>query len=121
MISFKGFSKDIAINCLYAVLIDIKRNQAMLALPYIDNLEMVFRTINDQLKTAKTEQKQLLVQNKELLEVTRKKLNAAQSFVDQFSKEALFFKFDDTQFSASALLVSTILSKKNEIKDLGKV
>lgn len=116
--SFKAFSKDEAITCIKATLSDIKLNQAILAVPVIDNLGVALRTLNEQLQAAKTEQEQLLIQNKERLDVTRQKLVAAQSFVDLFSKDALTFKFDNTQFSASALLLSTIISKQNEIKDL---
>jgi LPS O-antigen subunit length determinant protein (WzzB/FepE family) len=116
--SFKAFSRDEAVSCIQAVLYDVKFNQARLAEPMVNNLGVALKTLNEQLQAAKTEQKQLLIQNKERLEVTRQKLVAAQSFVDQFSKDALTFKFDNPQFSASALLLSTIISKQNEIKDL---
>lgn len=117
-VKIKASSPEMASGCLEAILKDVQRNQALLAAPIIDNNTVALKTVEEQLQAAKTEQLQLLAQNQERLDVARKKLAAAQSFVDQFSKDAITFKFDNPQFSASALLLSTLTSKQNEVKDL---
>jgi LPS O-antigen subunit length determinant protein (WzzB/FepE family) len=117
-ISFKGPSPALAKSCLEGVLENIIVNQSVLAMPLIESNEVALKTLTEQLTAAKTEQKQLLTFNRERLAVAQTKLAANQAFVDQFSKDALSFKFDNPQFSASALLLNTLISKQNDIKQL---
>jgi len=117
-VSYKSPSPALAKSCLEAVLSNIIINQSVLAAPLIDRNEVAIRTLTKQFEAAKTEQEQLLTYNRERLAVAQTKLAANQAFVDQFSKDALSFKFDNTQFSASALLLNILISKQNDIKQL---
>jgi LPS O-antigen subunit length determinant protein (WzzB/FepE family) len=117
-INFKAASPELATICLEAILENIVEQQNKLAAPLIERLNIAFQTLNQQFNAAKTEQKQLSTYNREKLAVAQTKLAANQAFVDQFSKDALSFKFDNTQFSASALLLNTLISKQNDIKQL---
>ena len=117
-IDFKAETPELATVCLESVLENINAQQNKLATPLIERLNIAFQTLTQQLDAAETEQKQLLIYNREKLTVAKNKLEANQAFVDQFSKDALSFKFDNTQFSASALLLNTLISKQNDIKQL---
>lgn len=117
-IRFQAASPSSAKACLESVLRNVVANQSKIAAPLIDNIQVALKTLNEQLQAAQTVQQQLLKQNIEKLNIARAKLESDQKFVDQFSKEALSFKFDDPQFSASALLLSTLITKQNDIKEL---
>jgi uncharacterized protein involved in exopolysaccharide biosynthesis len=117
-VTFKAESPAIATACLESVLKDVVANQARLAKPLINNLEVELTNAEQELQSNITERDQQRIKNKEKLSVAKSKLAAAENFVEKFSKDSLTFKFGDQQFSATALLLSTLISKQNEIKDL---
>lgn len=117
-VNFLASSPIIALECLESVLNDVVVNQALLSEPLINNLQVELSSAEQELKAAITERDQQRIKNKEKLTVANSKLLAAQKFVERFSKESLNFSFGDPQFSASALLISTLIAKQNEIKDL---
>jgi len=117
-VSFKAESPAVAKNCLESILKDVVDNQAQLAKPLINNLEVELANAEQELQANTTERDQQRIKNREKLSVAKSKLAAAEAFVAQFSKDSLTFKFGDPQFSATALLLSTLISKQNEIKDL---
>lgn len=117
-VSYKAQSPAEAAKCLESVLKDVMNNQAEIAKPLINNMEVILGNAEQELAASKTERDQQRIKNREKLNVAKTKLSTAQAFVEQFSKDSLQFKFDDPQFSASALLLSTLISKQNEIKDL---
>jgi LPS O-antigen subunit length determinant protein (WzzB/FepE family) len=117
-VNFQAETPALATACLDTVLANIISQQNKLAAPKIERLKIALQTLTQQFDNAKTEQKQLLTYNREKLAVANTKLEANQAFVDQFSKDALSFKFDNQQFSASALLLNTLVSKQNDIKQL---
>jgi LPS O-antigen subunit length determinant protein (WzzB/FepE family) len=117
-ISFKVSSPELAKTCLEATLINIIDDQTKLGAPLLSNIQVALQTSTQQFDAAKNEQKQLLVLNRERLALAKQKLSTDQAFVAQFSKDALSFKFENSQFSASALLLSTLITKQNEIKEL---
>jgi uncharacterized protein involved in exopolysaccharide biosynthesis len=89
-----------------------------LAQPLINNLEIELANAEQELQSNITERDQQRIKNREKLSVAKSKLASAESFVERFSKDSLTFKFGDQQFSATALLLSTLIAKQNEIKDL---
>lgn len=117
-VSYRALSPADAYKCLEFVLKDVAQNQAQLAKPLINNMEVTLVNAELELQANMTERDQQRIKNRERLSVAQKKLVSAQDFVDKFSKESVMFKFGDPQFSASALLLSTLISKQNEIKDL---
>lgn len=117
-VNYKAPSPAAAVTCLESVLKDVVNNQAQIAKPLINNMEVVLGNAEQELAASKTERDQQRIKNRERLNVAKAKLVAGQTFVEQFSKDSLQFKFDDPQFSASALLLSTLMNKQNEIKDL---
>lgn len=117
-VTFKAESPAIAATCLESVLKDVVANQALLAQPLINNFEVALANAEQELQSNITERDQQRIKNREKLSVAKAKLAAAERFVEKFSKDSLTFKFDDQQFSATALLLSTLISKQNEIKDL---
>jgi len=117
-VTFKAESPTIAATCLESVLKDVVANQALLAKPLINNFEVALANAEQELQSNITERDQQRIKNREKLSVAKAKLAAAERFVEKFSKDSLTFKFDDQQFSATALLLSTLISKQNEIKDL---
>jgi LPS O-antigen subunit length determinant protein (WzzB/FepE family) len=117
-LTFKAESPTIAAACLESVLKDVVVNQAHLAQPLINNLEIELANAEQELQSNITERDQQRIKNREKLSVAKSKLAAAESFVEKFSKSSMTFKFGDQQFSATALLLSTLIAKQNEIKDL---
>jgi LPS O-antigen subunit length determinant protein (WzzB/FepE family) len=117
-VTFKTESAAIASACLESVLKDVASNQSRLAQPLINNLEVELANAEQELQSNITERDQQRIKNREKLCVAKSKLAAAENFVEKFSKYSLTFKFADQQFSATALLLSTLMAKQNEIKDL---
>jgi LPS O-antigen subunit length determinant protein (WzzB/FepE family) len=117
-VSFKAESPAVAKSCLESVLKDVVDNQSQLAKPLINNFEVELTNAEQELQANTTERDQQRIKNREKLSGAKSKLAAAEVFVVQFSKDSLTFKFDDPQFSATALLLSTLIGKQNEIKDL---
>jgi len=117
-ISFIAESSEVASACLESVLVDVINNQRRLAEPLISNIQVELASAEQELKATITERDQQRQKNKEKLAVAQSKLIAAQKFVERVSKESLSFNFSDPQFSASALLISTLIKTQNEIKDL---
>lgn len=117
-VSFTASSPDIAKKCLEGVLEDVVENQARMAKPMIDNLQVELTNAEQELQSNIMERDQQRIKNREKLNVAKSKLTAAENFVEKFSKDSLSFNFGDQQFSATALLLSTLIAKQNEIKDL---
>lgn len=117
-VTFKAESPTIAATCLESVLKDVVENQARLAKPLINNLEVELANAEQELQSNIAERDQQRIKNREKLNVAKAKLVATENFVEKFSNDSLTFKFGDQQFSATALLLSTLISKQNEIKDL---
>jgi|GEM_PF-816313 len=117
-VTFKAESSAIAAACLESVLKDVIANQALLAQPLINNFDVALANAEQELQSNITGRDQQRIKNREKLSVAKSKLAAAESFVEKFSKDSLTFKFSDQQFSATALLLSTLIGKQNEIKDL---
>ena len=117
-VSYIAPSSKIASACLESVLNDVVVNQARLSEPLINNLQVELSNAEQELKAVITERDQQRIKNREKLAVAQSKLVAAQNFVERVSKESLSFNFSDPQFSASALLISTLIKTQNEIKDL---
>ena len=117
-VTFKAESPAIAATCLESVLKDVVDNQVRLAQPLINNFEVELANAEQELQSNITERDQQRIKNREKLNVAKAKRAAAENFVEKFSKDGLSFKFGDQQFSATALLLSTLIDKQNEIKDL---
>lgn len=117
-ISYLASSPLAASACLEAVLNDVVMNQVRLSEPFINKLQVELSNAEQELKAVTTERDQQRIKNQEKLLVVQSKLKAAEKFVEQFTKDSFDFRFDDPQFSASVLLISTLLAMKNEIKDL---
>lgn len=116
--SYRAESPADAAKCLEQVLKDVTQNQAQISKPLINNLEVALSNAEQELQATTTERDQQRIKNRERLKVAKLKFAAAEEFVEKFSKDGLQFKFGDPQFSASALLLSTLINKQNEIKDL---
>lgn len=86
-------NSEVAKRCSEAILEDIRINQNLLA-------KNIFELKKSQLKNLK------------------QKLNAAERVVKILPNKSSSFDFPDSNFSASALLLATTLSKENEIIDL---
>lgn len=93
VISFQSTSVNGAKRCIEAVLGDIRTKQNIIAKPIIES-------------------------KKSLLETLQQKLEAAERIKNQLPIKIPNFNFSDPNFSASALLLSTIMSKEIETKDL---
>lgn len=117
-VSFKSKSTDVSINCLNAVLNDVIESQENLSKPILEMAINDLSQAKQRYEIAKTKKEQELKQNKERLQLAKDKLNTARNFISKFENNTTRFNFKDEQFSASSLLLSTILSKQNEIKDL---
>ena len=117
-VSFMAESHAVSTACLESVLKDVVENQTRLAKPIINNLEVELANAEQELQSNIIERDQQRIKNREKLSVAKSKLTAAESFVERFSKDSLKFNFGDQQFSATALLLSTLINKQNEIKDL---
>ena len=92
-ISYKNKNIDNAKKCLESVLNDIRTNQSEIAKPIFDQ------------------------KKKQLLNL-KQKLESAEQITKLLSSKKLNFDFSDSKFSASTLLLTTTLSKENEVKDL---
>lgn len=96
-ISFLGKSPGAAKKCIESILSDINSNQSEIAKP-------ILATKKNQLGNLKL------------------KMESAERLVNLLpsskSNPASVFEFSDSKFSAAALLLATVISKENEIKDL---
>ena len=117
-ISFKSTNINTSIACLNAVLADVIKAHAVIKEPILQRANEDLRQTRQRLDTSRIKNEQELKQNKERLQTLKEKLRAAQQFVSRFENNAARFDFKDDQFSASSLLLATILSKQNEAKDL---
>lgn len=117
-VSFKSTNTNTSVACLKAVLGDVIAAESILAKPILDEAMNDLNQARLKLETAKIRQTQALSQNKERLQISKEKLRAAQDFIQKFEVNAGRFDFRDDQFSASSLLLATMLSKQNEIRDL---
>lgn len=117
-VKFEAASPAIARECLVAVLNDVTQKQELLARAPLTEIESKIRVIRRQLDRAVELRNQQISLNKQRLEVARQKLIAAQAFVSEFEARSLQFDFRNDQFSASSLLLATLQSKQNEVKDL---
>lgn len=117
-VSFKSTNINTSIACLNAVLDDVRNAQAVLKEPILQRANNDLRQTRQRLDTSRIKNEQELKQNREELQTRKEKLRAAQQFLSRFENNAARFDFKDEQFSASSLLLATILSKQNEVKDL---
>jgi hypothetical protein len=92
-ISFKAESPQLAKECLEVTLQNIISNQNIIATRLIENPEVGMRTINDQLVSAKTEQKLFSIYNREKLADAKVNLENNKKFVSQFSNDGLTSNF----------------------------
>ena len=92
-LTYRATSPEAAKACLQAVLEDIRIKQAVLAEPILKQKQAFLATLKD-------------------------KLASAEQLAKYFSNQKQDFQFKDERFSANALILTTRLSKDNEIKDL---
>jgi len=92
-IQYQASSYTDAINCLEAVVGDIRDSQKILSKPIL---------------TAKSIQ----------LLALKQKLDASESFIKKLPSGNLNFDFSDSKFSSSYLLLAKIIMKEDKIKDL---
>jgi uncharacterized protein involved in exopolysaccharide biosynthesis len=117
-VAFREQSTIEAEACLNSVLADVIRQQAMLAKPMVEKTQNDLALTQQRLKAARLAKEQEISQNTERLKVAREKLAAAVKFVSEFESRALTFDFKDERFSASSLMLATVVAKQAEIKDL---
>jgi uncharacterized protein involved in exopolysaccharide biosynthesis len=117
-LSFKSENINTSIACLNAVLADVINLHAVIQEPLLQRIKEDLQQTQLKLNTSRIKNEQELKQNKEQLQTLKEKLRVAQQFVSRFENNAARFEFKDDQFSASSLLLATILSKQNEAKDL---
>ena len=117
-VSFKSTSINTSVACLNAILVDVQRAQTVIKEPVLQKTNAELQQNRRRLETARIKNTQELKQNKEQLQALKEKLKTAQQFVARFENSAPRFDFKDDQFSASSLLLATILTKQNEIRDL---
>jgi uncharacterized protein involved in exopolysaccharide biosynthesis len=92
-IAYKGKSIESSKNCLESVLNNIRVNQNEISKPMLES------RINQ-------------------LNNLKQKLESAENISKILSAKNTSFNFSDSKFSASTLLLATILNKENEVKDL---
>ena len=92
-IKYQATSYKEAINCLEAVLGDVRDSQSILSKPIIATKSMHQLTL-------------------------KQKLDASESFLKKLPIKNSNYDFSDSKFSSSALLLATTIMKENEIKDL---
>jgi hypothetical protein len=92
-IKYQAASHKEAINCLEAVMVDIRDSQNLLSKPIISTKSVQLLTL-------------------------KQKLEASESFIKKLPNKNLNFDFSDSKFSSSALLLATTIMKENEVKDL---
>lgn len=92
-IQYQAASYKDAINCLEAVIGDIRDSQKILSKPI------------------------LMAKSIQLITL-KQKLDASESFIKKLSSENLNFDFSDSKFSPSSLLLATIIMKEDKIQDL---
>lgn len=117
-ISFKSKSVDTSKRCLQAVLDDTNRNQDLIIQTQIQKAQRDLKLAGQRLNALKVKQNQELTIDKEKLEVSKQKLNAAQDFITSYEKNNIRFDFKDEKFSASSLFLATVLAKQAEVKNL---
>lgn len=117
-VAFESESNNTSIACLNAVLEDVVHTHATLKKPVLEKAMNDLSQLKQRLEIAKIKHAQELKQNQEQLQALKEKLKTARQFVDRFASNASRFDFRDEQFSASSLLLATIINKQNEVKDL---
>jgi LPS O-antigen subunit length determinant protein (WzzB/FepE family) len=117
-VKFDAASPALAKECLTAVIKDVIKDQDVLMQSPRAEIESKIRSLRLHLKRADELRSQQIALNRQRLDVARQKLTAAQSFVSEFETKSLQFDFRNDQFSASSLLLATLQSKQNEVKDL---
>jgi chain length determinant protein (polysaccharide antigen chain regulator) len=117
-VSFKSKNTETSAACLNAVLGDVVQAQSILKKPILEKSLNDLDQAKQRLETARVKHGQELKLNQEQLQALKAKLKTAQKFVDRFADNAARFDFKDEQFSASSLLLATIINKQNEVKDL---
>jgi hypothetical protein len=92
-LQFKGKTPTDAKRCIESIVSDVRRDQSRLSKPILD------------------------MKKSQLLKL-QQKLEGAEKLITLLPVKNLKFVFDDPKFSASALLLATLITKENEIKDL---
>jgi capsular polysaccharide biosynthesis protein len=93
IISYRSKSVDKAKKCLEAVLENIRVDQNKISKPILSSKQHLLKSLED-------------------------KLESAEKIKHQYGGKALSFDFNDPKFSASTLLMSTLLANDREITDL---
>lgn len=93
IINYRNKSVDKAKKCLEAVLENIRADQNQISRPTLNSKQHLLKSLGD-------------------------KLESAEKIKHQFGGKALSFDFNDPKFSASTLLMSTLLANDREITDL---
>lgn len=117
-VSIEARTPDDARRCLGAVMEDVRRNQEPLARASRQRVQDEIRLATEQLSRATQLRDQQIALNIQRLDVAKEKLAAAERFVSEFESRIMNFDFRNDQFSASSLLLATLQSKQNEVKDL---
>jgi LPS O-antigen subunit length determinant protein (WzzB/FepE family) len=117
-VSYRAPSRETAQACLQSVLADVHRNQADLSKPLTDLIETDVRLAEQSLDVARTRQQQELALNRERLQVNTQRLEAAQKFIADFEANTQRFDFGNDRFSASSLLLATLVARQNEAREL---
>jgi LPS O-antigen subunit length determinant protein (WzzB/FepE family) len=117
-VTFRAPSRETAAACLQSILLDVHRNQADLSKPLTDLIETDIKLTEQRLDVARTKQQQELALNRERLQVSTQRLEAAQKFIADFESNTQRFDFGNDRFSASSLLLATIVARQNEAREL---
>ena len=117
-VTFESTSSNTSVACLNAVLADVRKAHAVIKEPILQRANEDLRQTLRRLDTSRLKNEQELKQNKEQLQTLKEKRRTAQQFLGRFENNVAPFDFKDAQFSASSLLLATILAKQNEVKDL---
>lgn len=117
-VSFEASTPAQASQCLQAVLDDVRLNQSTLARASKLRVQDQIRLASQQLERAVELRDQQLALDVQRLGVAKQKLESAERFIAEFENRIMSFDFGNDQFSASSLLLATLQSKQNEVKDL---
>jgi len=117
-VAYSSIDGSVANNCLKAVLHDVVVSQAALSRYALESASDDVALIKKRIEAAQKKRAQEILYNKEKLKSLKNRLASAQSFVDRFQQRAASFEFNDGQFGASALFLTTMFAKQDEIRDL---
>lgn len=117
-ISYRSDSVEKAHKCVESVIDNIRISQQKLAQPLIDIKASELATLKDKLVVAEDLQAQFILSKKGQLKTAKEKLVDAEKLYSELSSKKMNFDFNDPKFSASTLLLNTLLNTESLIKDL---